>query len=245
MASFAIRIWDLPVRLVHWSFVVLVGAMWWTAETGRLKIHLTLGIVTLGLVIFRLLWGLFGSDTARFSAFVKGPAAIRAYLAGLRNGTAAPMIGHNPLGALSVIALLGALGVQVALGLFAQDTDALFSGPLNSLPFVTWELGGVLTELHEAFFNVLLALVALHIAAIAYYRIAKRDNLIKPMITGERTIDDEVEAPRIAPLWKALVCAAIAAAVALWVSWSAPPWGAAFPWNQSAEVKQLDPASYM
>ena len=242
-ATAPITLWDLPVRLVHWSFAALIPALWWSAESGRLELHETLGLVMLALVVFRLLWGLFGSSTARFSTFVRGPAAIRAYLATARSGLAAPLVGHNPLGALSVLALLGLLALQVSLGLFAQDTDAVESGPLNHL--VGYDLARTLSEAHELVFNLIIAMVALHLAAILYYRLVRKDDLVRPMLTGRRAFPAGVEAPRIAPLWKAALLALLSGLVALWLAWGAPPWGARFPWDQPAASAQLDSSTYM
>lgn len=242
-AGMPVRIWDLPVRLVHWSFAVGIVVLWLSAENHKMELHFTTGLIMLGLVVFRLLWGIVGSSTARFSSFIKGPAAIRRHLAGGTNGGSAPVVGHNPLGALSVVALIGLLVLQIVLGLFAQDHDALNSGPLNFL--VSYDAAVRISELHETVFNVILAFVALHIAAILYYRFIKRDNLVGPMITGKRVFEAAVATPRIAPLWKALVCALIAAAVAVWVNWGLPPWQAPFPWDRPAELQNLDPSSYM
>ena len=241
-AGTPVRLWDLPVRLVHWSFVIGIAVMWWSAENHRLDLHFKVGLVLLGLVVFRLLWGLVGSSTARFASFVKGPGAIRAYLARHKDGTAEHAVGHNPLGALSVIGLLGILGLQIGLGLFAQDTDAVNSGPLNFL--VSYDTAKSISHFHGFVFNLILALVAIHIAAILYYRFIKRDNLVSPMITGRRVFETSVAAPRIAPLWLALVCAALAAALAVWVSWGFPPFATPFPWDRP--VQQVpDASSYM
>lgn len=237
-----VRVWDLPVRLVHWSFVILIPVLWLSAENGKLDLHRTVGLVILGLVVFRVLWGFFGSSTARFSGFVRGPAAIRDYLAGVRNGTGAPVVGHNPLGALSVLALLGALALQLGLGLIAKDEDGLYPGPLSHL--VSYDLSDTAAELHEVFFNAIVALVVLHVAAILYYRFVKRENLVAPMITGRRAFASGVAAPRIAAGWKALLCALVAVVIALWVSWGAPPWGARFPWDPAATTLP-SPDSYM
>ena len=239
----AVKLWDLPVRLVHWSFVVLLPVLWLSAESGNLNLHSTLGLVMLGLVVFRLLWGLFGSSTARFSGFLRGPGAIRAYLASSRNGTSAPVVGHNPLGALSVIALLGLLALQVSLGLFAQDTDAVSSGPLNFL--VSWDTGKAASEAHEVVFNLLVALVVVHLAAIAWYRLVRKDDLVRPMVTGRKTFAAAVAVPVIAPWWRALLCAALAAAIAVWVSWGLPPWGMQFPWDRPPAAAQMNAADYM
>lgn len=241
-AGTPVRLWDLPVRLVHWSLAVLILALWLSAENHRMDLHFTLGLIVLGLLVFRLLWGLLGSSTARFAGFVKGPAAVRAYLAAQKSGTAAHVVGHNPLGALSVIALLGVVAAQVGLGLFAQDHDAVNSGPLNFL--VSYDTAKAISEVHEALFNGIIALVVLHVGAILYYRFVKRDNLVGPMITGRRVFDIDVATPRIAPLWLALACAALAAAVAVWVSWGLPPFATPFPWDQAVQAAP-PPPDYM
>src|ERR1041384_7437303 len=97
-----VQVWDLPVRLFHWAIVLLVPALWWTAENERLDLHITLGTAMLALVLFRLLWGIFGSSTARFAGFVRGPFGVMRYLSGRERGG----IGHNPLGGWSVLAML-------------------------------------------------------------------------------------------------------------------------------------------
>ena len=234
----AVRLWDLPVRLVHWSFVVLLVALWASAENGAIGLHKTLGLIVLALLVFRLLWGLVGSSTARFTGFIKGPASVRQYLRGLRDPHHPPVVGHNPLGGWSVIALLGLLTGQVALGLVTQDTDGVESGPLNHL--VSYDTAELARELHELGFNLILAFVALHLAAIAYYRVIKRDNLIAPMITGRRSYAVPVTAPTIAPWWRAALCAALAAALAGWIALGAP--------RSAAELKasqEPPPADYM
>lgn len=238
-----IAVWDLPVRLIHWSFVALIPALWLSAESGRLDVHETLGLIMFGLVVFRILWGLVGSSTARFSGFVRGPAGIRAYLASHRKGTGEPVVGHNPLGGWSVLALLGLLAAQVTLGLFAQDTDAVASGPLNHL--VGWDAARAASEAHEAVFNLLVAFIVLHVGAIAWYKLIRKDDLVRPMLTGRKAYDRAVTAPRMAPLWLALIVAIAAGAMAVWVSWGAPPWGARFPWDAPPAAAQIDAESYM
>jgi len=230
----AIRLWDLPVRLVHWSFVALLPALWWTAENDRLDLHRTLGLVMLGLVAFRLLWGLVGSETARFSAFVRGPRTVLGYVKRLRGGMHVPAAGHNPLGGWSVLTLLGLLALQVTLGLFAQDTDALQPGPLNHL--VSWDAGELLTEVHELVFNLILAFVALHLATIFYYRVIRRDDLVRPMLTGRRTFPAGTAEPRMAPLRRAAACAGLAAALAWWLAQGAP-----LPGEEPAAEEQIMP----
>lgn len=177
------KVWDIVTRVWHWLIVLAIPAMWWTAEEKMFDIHFTLGMIVVGLLVFRLSWGIWGSSTSRFLHFLKGPHAIIAYLKKLKASGYRPAFGHNPLGGLSVIAILLSLGVQVGTGLFAQDTDGMYSGPLNR--FVSYDTGDLITEIHETSFNVLIALIVLHLLAITFYLFAKKVNLIRPMITGK------------------------------------------------------------
>lgn len=206
-----VKVWDAPTRLFHWLLVILVPLQWWTAEEEMLEIHIALGLTMLALLVFRLLWGLFGSSTARFARFVKGPRAVLSYL----GGRAGFVLGHSPLGALSVLALLGLLAVQVGLGLVASDEDGLYSGPLAHL--VDPDLSEEATDLHEDMFNVLLAMIGIHVAAILYYWLARRDNLVKPMLTGAREAPDGTVPMESASAWRLVVAAAFAAGLAWWL----------------------------
>ena len=206
-----IAIWDLPTRIFHWLIVLLIPAMWWTAEEEMMDLHILLGQTVLGLLLFRVFWGLIGSSTARFGSFVKGPRAILRYLRGERDGR----VGHNPLGALSVVAMLLILAAQVGLGLFASDEDGLYQGPLSHL--VSYETAETLTERHETMFNILLVFIGLHLAAILFYRFVKRDDLVAPMVTGGRA-GEAGEAPMApAPAWRFFAAAGLAAALAWWI----------------------------
>ena len=176
-----VRVWDLPTRLTHWLVVVLVALSWWTAETGRLEWHRWSGYTLLGLVIFRVYWGFVGSSTAKFTNFVRGPRAITSYLKGGWAATA----GHNPLGALSVVALLVLLVAQISLGLFAVDIDGIESGPLSL--YVSFEAGRVAAGWHCDVFNVLLGLIALHLIAVAWYVLFRKQALVAAMVHGERS----------------------------------------------------------
>lgn len=205
----SVTVWDLPVRLLHWSFVVCFGVSWWSAENHVMDVHRYSGYMLLGLLIFRIYWGLFGSSTARFAHFVRGPGAVVAYL---RRSGAETAHGHSPLGALSVVAMLLSLSAQVVIGLFVTDVDGLESGPLSYL--VSFETSRVLADVHEVVFNVLLALIGLHVAAIAFYWVVRRRNLVAPMVTGRATT--AASAPvALAPLWRALPGIVIAA-LAVW-----------------------------
>jgi cytochrome b len=177
-----IHIWDLPHRLFHWLLVVSVIASYVTAKIGGALIdwHGRLGIFILGLLVFRLIWGFVGSTQSRFVTFFPTFSRIVAYLKGSWQG-----IGHNPLGALSVLALLTVLAVQVGTGLFAND-DIAFEGPLFNL--VDKSFSNKLTSWHNTSFNFLLALVGLHLVALIFYRWVKKTNLIVPMLTGKKKI---------------------------------------------------------
>jgi cytochrome b len=187
MSTTRVRIWDAPVRLVHWLMVLAMIVSWRTAESGAMDYHRYSGYTLLGLLIFRIFWGFFGSSTARFSDFVRGPRAIFAYLRGSpgrveRREPAPP--GHNPLGALSVIALLGLILTQVILGLFTVDVDGIESGPLST--FVSFETGRACAKWHHRIFDILVWFVALHVAAVLFYELIKRQRLIATMIHGRR-----------------------------------------------------------
>ncbi|KAF0119313.1 MAG: cytochrome B561 [Rhodospirillaceae bacterium] len=180
-----LRIWDGPTRLFHWSLVVLVGISWFSGKAGIMAVHTASGVAVLTVIVFRLLWGVIGSTTARFSHFVRGPRAVLAYLAGLRQAASSPVpvVGHNPAGGLAVVFMLAALAVQGASGLFAND-DIYTKGPLAHL--VSEETSNALTSLHKVVFNGLLALIGVHVLANLFYLVAKGENLIMPMITGDK-----------------------------------------------------------
>jgi cytochrome b len=201
----AIRVWDLPTRIVHWLFVVLLPLLWWTAESGRMDWHRYCGYTLFGVLVFRLYWGFAGTSTARFARFVRGPRTIAAYL----RGAWPEEPGHNPLGALSVVALLAMLAAQVTLGLFAVDVDGIESGPLSI--FVSFDTGRAAAGWHEDGFDVLLALVVLHVAAVLYYLLARRRNLIGAMVHGARESplpQESVQFAGAARLWAGVALAA-------------------------------------
>ncbi len=212
------RVWDVPIRLAHWLLAGLIGFSWWSAETGRLSLHIWSGCGILTVLIFRLLWGFAGSSTARFSSFVRGPRAVRDYLHGRWHG-----IGHTPLGALSILALLGAVAIQVGLGLFAQDEDGIYAGPLYR--FVSSDTSDSIRDIHEIWFNVVLALVALHIAAILFYRLVRGRKLTKAMITGKGEVLPGTAPMRPGKWWAALLCLVVAIGITRWVIAGLPPFG--------------------
>lgn len=205
------KVWDGATRLFHWSLAGLFLFSWWTAEEHLMNWHRISGFTILGLLVFRIYWGFAGPNTARFAHFIKGPVTTLRYAAGLFGPQHKETAGHNPVGALSVIAMLLALVAQVTLGLFAMDTDGIESGPLAR--FISYDQAELAGELHETMFDVLLVLVGLHIAAIAFYLIVKRANLIGPMITGRRRFSQAVDAFVGAPLWRLALGIALAGLV--------------------------------
>lgn len=209
-------VWDLPIRLFHWLLAALILFSWWTVHHHHTDWHIWSGCAILTLLIFRLLWGFVGSSTARFSSFVRGPRAIAGYWRGRWDG-----IGHNPLGAISVLALLAALAVQVGFGLIAEDEDGIYLGPLSGL--VSVDTSDKARHIHELWFNVILGLIAVHLLAILYYRLRGK-KLIMPMITGRADVAGGA-AMRPGKWWVALICLAIGIGITRWIIAGAPPFG--------------------
>jgi cytochrome b len=211
-----VTVWDPLIRITHWSFPLLIPAMWWTAENSKWALHRQIGLVLLGLLVFRILWGFLGPETARFSNFVKGPRAVIAYLRGGEGHT----IGHSPVGGWSTLILLGAMLAQVSMGLFAGDPYDGMTGPLN--PLVGVMTADTITELHETFFWVIAGLVGLHLAAITFYAV-RGDDLLSPMVGGDRPPMADVMGIGPMPWVRGFVAIALASAFALWVAYGAPP----------------------
>jgi cytochrome b len=209
------RLWDGPTRLVHWSLVALIGFAWWAGETDHMDWHRWAGYAVVGLLAFRIVWGFVGSDSARFASFVRGPGATLAYVRTVPSRSAAATPGHNPLGALSVLAILVTLIAQVVTGLFSVDVDGIESGPLSDR--VSFDLGRRFAHLHHLSFWALEALVALHLAAILFYLLYKRTNLVRPMVTGRQSFGADPNLT-FAPAWRAAIVAMLAALFAWWVS---------------------------
>jgi cytochrome b len=175
-------VWDLPVRIAHWALVVSVAGAWAThyAGTEWFPWHRRLGYVTLVLVVFRIAWGFVGTRHARFSNFLRGPGAVIDYV---RSGARVASAGHNPLGGLSVIAMLALLLVQAATGLYSNDEIA------SAGPFYGWishETSNRIAGVHEANANLLLALIALHLLAVGWYTSRARQPLVRAMLTGRK-----------------------------------------------------------
>ena len=187
----SVHAWDLPTRAFHWTLVLLVVSAWLSYEFAEdlgdetLVWHRAGGLAVLILIVWRVLWGIWGPPTARFAEFVRTPAVIFAYVRTLLAGRAARYLGHNPLGALMVLALLATVAVQAGFGLFATDDNDLVGGPLYRLVDEAQNVRAA--RLHGFVFNyVLLPLVLLHIAVNALYTLLKKEPLIQAMVTGRK-----------------------------------------------------------
>lgn len=212
-----IRIWDLPTRLFHWLLAVCVAGSLVSVQIGGNAIawHFRFGYAILALVLFRLIWGWAGPRYARFSSFPPRPSAAIASLRGAPHDGA----GHNPLGAFSVYALLAALAFQAGSGLFANDS-IMWDGPLRSL--VSSETSDRITTLHRLNRYLLLGLIALHLAAIAWHTMRRREPLVRTMLAGDRVYAPGAPLPqparddarvRLLGVVVIVVCAAAVAAV--------------------------------
>jgi cytochrome b len=211
-----IAVWDVPTRLFHWLLVILIGFSWWSAEEGELEWHKWSGMAVLGLLVFRIMWGVWGSSTARFANFVRGPGTVAQYLRMPMPATP----GHNPLGALSVIAMLALLALQVITGLFAVDVDGIESGPLSYM--VEFDQGRTAAEIHEIAFTLIQVLVVLHLLAIAFYLVVRRRNLVTPMVTGRDRALGGLPGMQPVPIWRLIVAIVVAIGLSWWLWIGAP-----------------------
>lgn len=214
-SSDEVPVWDWPVRLFHWSLVLLLAGSWASAEAGPefMVWHIRCGYGVMVLLVFRLLWGIWGSASARFAGFVRGPRAVFVYARAWFSRSPKHYLGHNPLGAWMVVLLLLMLSLQVASGLFAND-DIFTEGPLY--PLVSKDTSDLLTTLHKWNFNLLLAGAAVHVGAVLLYW-WRGENLIKAMFTGSKPKAEYCDRPGArAPLWLAGLSLA-AGAGAVWL----------------------------
>lgn len=213
-----IRIWDWPVRLTHWALVLCILALYATGEYGWLTMewHFRFGYAALALILFRLLWGVFGSEHARFVDFVRGPRAILHYLESWRSTHYRPALGHNPLGALAILAMLALILAQAVSGLFSNDEIEWF-GPLSER--VSTSASGDWTDWHQLGQKLLLVVIVLHLTAISVYRLVKHEDLVLPMLTGRKQRSEGKDARWRSP-WLALglfaVCAVAVWAITVW-----------------------------
>jgi cytochrome b len=186
-----IFVWDVPVRLFHWLLVTSILMLFITGKVGGnyMEWHKKIGFFVIGLIAFRIVWGFVGSYHARFKNFVRGPAAVIAYAKSLFKKDSPHYLGHNPMGALSVLALIAAVGFQTFTGLFSND-DIMLEGPYASM--VSKAFSDQMTSLHHLNSNVILVLIGLHLSAIVFYAVFKKEQLIEAMLTGKKEVDTSI-----------------------------------------------------
>jgi len=190
-----LEVWDLPTRLFHWSLLTLIIACWWTStENGDMDWHMRCGYAVLALLLFRLVWGVLGSTTARFSSFITSPRAVLGYFVGMRKNETVQHVGHNPAGGWMVLMLLGMVLLISVSGLFAND-DMMSEGPLAH--YASERFSDLATAWHASSFYLLLALVAMHLAAIIFYLLVKKENLVRPMLTGIKHLPPGTHKPAL------------------------------------------------
>ncbi|BDM63646.1 cytochrome b561 [Shewanella sp. NFH-SH190041] len=177
-----VKVWDIPTRIFHWLMVVLLALLWWSAEQGEMEWHMISAYVLAGLLLFRIIWGVWGSQTARFTDFVVSPANVWRYTKTLPRQGIIPHHGHNPLGGYMVIVLLLVMTTQFTTGLFATD-DIFTEGPLYA--WVSSDTSAILTWLHKNNFNLILFLASVHVLAVLVH-VGKGDKLLPAMVTGYR-----------------------------------------------------------
>ncbi len=214
-----VRVWDLPTRAFHWLLALAVIGLVVTAKVGgnAMVWHMRLGLCVLALLVFRIVWGLIGGRWSRFASFIYAPGTVLRYLRGQHRPGDHFEVGHSPLGAFSVFALITLLLVQVSTGLVADDEIAT-TGPLNR--YVASATGLLATSWHKGYGQwILLGLVGLHIVAIVAYKLRGK-NLVTPMVTGDKPLPPSVPATQdtLATRGLAAVVLAAAAALALWIA---------------------------
>ncbi len=202
-------IWDLPVRLFHWLLPILMITSYVSVKSDRMDIHVLSGYAVATLLIFRIVWGFIGSDTARFTFFLKSPLAALRHLAHFPRREPDTQVGHNEAGGWMVLGLLGLLVIQAATGLCAND-DGETEGPL--VKFVGKSLSDQLSKIHDINFKLVMIAVTLHILAVIAYAVVKRHDLVRPMVTGRKRLPAATPAPRMVhPILGLIVLAAAAA----------------------------------
>ncbi len=214
-APVPVRVWDFPTRAFHWLLAGAIIGSVVTAKIGgnAMAWHFRLGLLVLALLVFRVVWGLIGGRWSRFASFIYAPRTVLRYLRGQTRQNEHLDVGHNPLGSFSVFGLLGILAVQVATGLVADDEIANV-GPLNR--FVASSLGLTATSWHKTAGQwIVLGLVALHLAAILFYLLARKTNLVRPMLSGDKTLPASTPASRDTLATRLLAAGVAAACVGL------------------------------
>jgi cytochrome b len=203
-----VLVWDLPTRLFHWLLVILVGTSFVTGKMGgnAMQYHEWSGFAILALLLFRVVWGFVGSRESRFATFIRDPATVFHYVTSFLHRNSPRYLGHNPLGGWSILAMLLALFIQAATGLFANDNIAT-EGPLYL--WVSRETSNWLTSIHKLNQQIIIVLVSIHLFAVLFHLFFKRENLVTPMITGIKEWDREAAEPARGRTWLAAVIAAL------------------------------------
>jgi cytochrome b len=209
----SMRVWDAPTRLFHWAIVLLVATSYVSIQKSWMQVHFLSGYAMLTLLLFRVAWGFIGSDTARFGRFLKSPAAVVRSLAKFGRRETDDQIGHNAAGGWMVLVMLVLLAVQAGTGLFSND-DVLVDGPLRHL--ITKARSDQISAIHSFNFNLLLGVIGLHVLAILAYAVVKRQNLLRPMITGRKRLPGATRQPRMASPLLALALVVLAGCL-VWV----------------------------
>ena len=212
------RVWDAPTRLFHWAIVVLLGVSWLTESRGWMELHFLSGYSIIALLLFRLTWGFVGSQTARFTHFIRSPIAALRHLARLHQREPDAEIGHNAAGGWMVLVMLALLAVQVATGLCAND-DGDTEGPLFN--YVGKERSDWLSHIHAVNFTLIKLAVLAHVAAVLAYAVVKRHDLVRPMVTGWKRLPPGTPVPAFASPMRAILVFVIAvglvgAAISVW-----------------------------
>ncbi|HTT03976.1 MAG TPA: cytochrome b/b6 domain-containing protein [Steroidobacteraceae bacterium] len=208
LASHRVLVWELPVRLFHWTIFLLVACAYLTWRLNWMDWHVWIGYAALTAVLFRILWGFFGGDCARFARFLTGPRAAAAHLRHALRREPDRQVGHNAAGGWMVMLLLALLLAETLSGLLIYN-DIADEGPLTEL--MPAQLGSAIMATHAIGWDLLAGAVSVHVAAILLYATAKRQNLVRPMITGHKTLPAEVTAPRRGGALRAIVLLAISA----------------------------------
>ncbi len=208
------KVWDAPTRLFHWAVVLLIAVSYFSVTYDRMALHFLSGYALLALLLFRLAWGFVGSETSRFSQFMRSPVSGFRHLRDFAKREPDDQVGHNAAGGWMVLILLGDIALQVGLGLFSNADDYVNEGPLAH--WIGKAASDQVSRYHAWNFNVLLGLMGLHVVAIIAYAAVKKHNLLRPMITGRKRLPGATRPPRMASSLLALMLVLLSACL-VWV----------------------------
>ncbi|WP_428242191.1 cytochrome b/b6 domain-containing protein [Gynuella sp.] len=185
------KVWDPSIRIFHWATVAIIGGLWYTGEQGGdlIYLHQTLGFSLAALVLYRIIWGFWGSRYARFREFVRGPGTILSYLPSMfRRNDGHRHLSHNPMGGIAVLTILGLILAQLITGMMSTD-DIMFDGPFVSL--VSSDISDIARDLHGWIFAILQIVVVIHVLAVVWHQRFKGEPLIQSMIHGSKPYEGE------------------------------------------------------